>query len=78
MGIKNIDPKTNPKTTIIGGILFIIGLALLLMPLFATPRAELPDYVKWIFLVAGFGLLLAPDTILAVFTKVVNKKSDQL
>jgi hypothetical protein len=74
----NLNPKSNPITTIFGAILFIIGLTLLLMPLILTPRAVLPTYVIWIFLVVGFGLILAPDSILTVFTKVVNKKSAQI
>lgn len=78
MSIENLNPKTNPKTSIIGGLLFTIGLALILMPLFYEAKEKSPEYVNWIFLVSGFGLLLAPDTILDVFTKVVNKKSDKL
>lgn len=74
----NLNPKSNPITTIFGAILFVIGLALLLMPLFVAPKAVLPTYATWIFLVVGFGLILVPDSILTVFTKVVNKKSDQL
>lgn len=76
MKIENINPKTNPKTSIIGFVLFAIGLVLVLMPMFYEPKERLPEYVNWLFLASGFGLLLVPDTILDVFSKVVNKKSD--
>lgn len=76
MKIENINPKTNPKTSIIGFVLFATGLVLVLMPMFYEPKERLPEYVNWLFLASGFGLLLVPDTILDVFSKVVNKKSD--
>lgn len=76
--IENVNIKQNPFTTIIGTILFLIGLITLLLPMFIELREDLPMIVKWLFLGAGFGLLLAPDTIIKVFVKVADKKSDTL
>lgn len=76
--IKNADPKKNPVTTIVGIVLFVIGLGTILMPLWAQPRQDLAEWTKYLFLAAGFGLILAPDKILYVFSKVIDKKSDTL
>lgn len=72
--IKNIDPKKNPWTTIIGIVFLVIGLGTILMPLYAKPENDISEILKYIFLVSGVGLVLAPEAIINIFFDWIKRK----
>jgi len=62
------------KTTVIGGILFLVGLIVFLVEYFTVGNLDWTHYiVPAVFLVGGVGFLLAPDKILNLILRKVSK-----
>lgn len=69
----NINPKTNPITTILGAVLLTIGLGSFIMPMFLELREDLNIYLKAAFTLSGFLCLLAPDALVGIVTDALKK-----
>lgn len=66
------------KTTIIGSILFLIGIGVFLYEYFSLNILEWNHYaVPAAFIVGGIGFLLAPDKILNLMLRKASKKLDE-
>lgn len=62
------------KTTIIGSVLFVVGLIVFLVEYFTVGDLDWTHYVvPAAFLTAGVGFLLAPDKILNLILRKVSK-----
>jgi sRNA-binding carbon storage regulator CsrA len=69
----NLNPKTNPITTILGAVLLTIGLGSFVMPMFLELREDLNIYLKAAFTLSGFLCLLAPDALVGIVTDALKK-----
>ena len=72
--IDNVNPKQNPITTIIGGVLIIVSLILFIVPVFVETVEEVNWYMPTGIGVVGILLLLSPDTLLGI----IKAKSDKI
>ncbi len=73
----NVDPRYNPKSTITGFVLFIVGVILYSLEYFVEYKTPLNQYVNGGFICSGIMLLLAPDkwiNILEEYVKSLFKK----
>lgn len=64
--IKNLNPKKNPITDLLGLIAFLLSLAMFSLPLFITLKEEPNIYVSSGIGVVGLLLMLAPDKIVTI------------
>ena len=69
----NLNPKTNPITTILGAVLLTIGLCTFIMPMFLSVKEDLNIYLKSALTLGGFLCLLAPDALVGIVTDALKK-----
>jgi CDP-diglyceride synthetase len=73
----NVDPRYNPKTTILGFIFLLIGLGLYCIPYFMELKQEVNHYINGTLICSGIMLVLAPDKVVIfigeLFTKLIDK-----
>lgn len=69
----NLNPKTNPITTILGAVLLTIGLGTFIMPMFLSVKEDLNIYLKSALTLGGFLCLLAPDALVGIVTDALKK-----
>ncbi len=75
--VKNANPKENPKTTISGAILFVLGIVLLICDLWDLTPNPIEWYIWVPCGVIGLWLIISPDTAISLGKKYINKKIDQ-
>lgn len=74
----NISVKTNPFTTIFGIVFMLIGIAVIILPIFYTVKTAIPVWTGWALSGLGLILLFAPDKLIGGLGKLVDRKSEQL
>lgn len=77
--MKNVNPKENPITTIIGAVLLIVSVIMGWALFFE--QAEYAMYkavIAVILFVAGILFILSPDSLVTGANKVINKGTDKL
>jgi hypothetical protein len=74
---RNANLKENPKTTISGAMLFLLGIVLLISDIWDLT----PNPIEWYIWVPtgiiGLWLIVSPDTAISLGKKYINKKIDQ-
>ena len=70
---KNTNLKNNPITTLIGFIFSLVGLGMLIIPMFYTVKTSLEWYVPSALIVMGAVLIVSPDDFLSIVKKGTNK-----
>ena len=73
----NIDPRYNPKTTILGFILLLIGIFFYFADFFIDLKHEVNHWINGSISALGILLILAPDKVITLignfFNNVLNK-----
>lgn len=75
----NIDPRYNPKTTLVGTLLLMIGLSFYCLDFVIELKKEVNHWVNGGMIISGVLLLIAPDKWIELVTNWVNsliKKND--
>lgn len=74
----NISIKTNPFTTIFGIVFMLVGIGVIVLPIFYTAKTDIPEWTGWALSGLGLILLFAPDKLINGLGKIVDRKSDTL
>lgn len=76
--MKNIDPRTNPVTTILGAMLCMVSLVMFAAPMFVTVKETLNYWIPGSIGFVGLCLLLIPDDFKGWLSKIGSRKSEQI
>jgi hypothetical protein len=76
--MRNLNPKINPVTTIMGAGLIITCLVMFITPMFVAVKVELNYWIPGSIGIIGLSLLLIPDDLRGALRKFIGRKSQQL
>lgn len=77
--MENLNPKSNPITTITGGLFIVVSLLMYSLPMFMTVHKDFTDkwYIPLIPVGIGVLLLFSPDSIVRGADKTIDKFTDK-
>ncbi len=73
--MKNINPKINPVTTVLGFLFIVLGLLMYALPMFIEVKKDFTEvwYVPLLVITIGTVLIFSPDTLVRGANKAINK-----
>ena len=77
--VDNLNPKINPLTTYLGLVMVSLSLIMFTAPLFVDLKKDIYQmwYIPSIIGCFGLLLLLSPDTLVGLISKIFSKKLEK-
>lgn len=74
--INNVNIKSNPFTTVLGIVITLVAIGMLVVPMFLETKTIVPYYIIGITGAVGIFLVFAPDKLIGILSKVIDKKTE--